>query len=98
MDAEFEKMKSDCDLRVYAASRGYQLDFKESWMGSRVMRHPNNDKIIVKRDADGHYVYFSVRDDADNGTILDFVKNRRRMNLGEARKVLRRWTGHAVDT
>jgi hypothetical protein len=33
------------------------------------MRHPaTHDKIIIKRDTDGHYVYFSVRDDRDNGS------------------------------
>ena len=97
-DPELESFKTSIDLRAYAASEGYALDRNESWRGSAVMRHANGDKVIVKRDADGHYVYFSVRDDSDNGTIIDLVKNRRRMNLGEARKVLRRWTGHAVDT
>lgn len=94
MDAEFERMKSECDLRVYAASKGYQLDLKESWTASSVMRHPNNDKIIIKRDADGHYVYFSVRDDTDNGTILDFIQKRRpALSLGHVRQEVREFMG-----
>ena len=40
------------------------------------MRHGNGDKIIISREDDGHYVYWSVRDDSDNGTIIDFVKYR----------------------
>jgi hypothetical protein len=28
---------------------------------ARLRVHANNDKIVIKRDADGHWVYFSVR-------------------------------------
>jgi hypothetical protein len=49
---------------------------------------------LPKRDAaDGHYTYFSVRDDRDNGTIIDFVQNRQRLTLGTVRKELRPWIG-----
>ena len=44
---------------------------------------------------DGHYVYFSVRDERDNGSIIDFLQNRRRMSLGAVRKELRHWVGRA---
>jgi len=88
------------DLRAYAASLGYQLDRKESWRGAAVMRDPKGDKIVIKRDAgSGHYVYFSVRDDKDNGTIIDFVERRAGLNLrkrGDWAKVgneLRPWIG-----
>jgi hypothetical protein len=62
-DPELESFKTAIDLRAYAASQGYVLDRKESWRGSAVMRHAGGDKVIIKRDADGHYVYFSVRDE-----------------------------------
>ena len=71
-DSELEKFKTAIDLRAYAAKQGYVLDRKDSWRGSAVMRHANNDKIVIKRDADGHWVYFSVRDDQDSGTVIDF--------------------------
>jgi hypothetical protein len=93
MDLELEKFKTDIDFRAYAAGQDYQLDRKESWAGSAVMRHPNNDKIIIKRDADGHYVYFSVRDDSDNGTIIDFAKRRLGLSMGGVRKELRSFMG-----
>jgi hypothetical protein len=94
MDLELEKFKTEIDLRLYATGQGYLLDRKESWAGSAVMRNPNtNDKIIIKRDADGHHVYFSVRDDSDNGTILDFAKRRLGVSLGAARKELRAFMG-----
>jgi len=93
MDSELEAFKSNIDLRQYAAAQGYQLDREESWHGSAVMRSPAGDKIIIKRGTDGHYVYFSVRDDRDNGSIVDFVQNRLRLSLGAVRKELRPWIG-----
>lgn len=91
MDQELEKFKTDIDLRSYAASQGFQLSTKESWRGSSVMRHPSSEKIIIKRGADGHYIYFSVHRSDDNGTIIDFVQNRTRMSIGAVRKELRPW-------
>jgi hypothetical protein len=56
------------------------------------MRHPiSDDKVVIKRGLDGHYVYFSVRDDRDNGSIIDFVQNRQKLSLGAVRKELRPW-------
>jgi hypothetical protein len=57
------------------------------------MRHASGDKIIIKRDVDGHYVYFSVRDDGDHGSIIDFAKRRLGLSLGAVRKELRQWGG-----
>lgn len=91
-DDEMESFKR-IDMRAYAASQGYQLDKRDSWRGSAVMRHPNSDKIVIKRAADGHYVYFSVRDDRDNGSIIDFVQHRERVSIGVVRKILRPWIG-----
>lgn len=60
------------------------------------MRHPvNHDKVIIKRGMDGHYVYFSVRDDRDNGSIIDFTQKRKNLSLGAVRKELRPWIGQA---
>jgi hypothetical protein len=96
-DPELESFKRQIDMRAYAAEHGYQLDRKESWRGSSVLRNPaTDDKIIVKRSADGHYIYFSVRDETDNGSIIDFVKNRQNKSLGEVRKELRPWIGRAA--
>ena len=68
-DRELEAFKTEIDLRAFAADDGYALDRKESWCGSSVMRHANGDKVVVKRDHDGHYVYFSIRDERDNGSM-----------------------------
>jgi hypothetical protein len=93
-DAELESFKTGIDLRAYAAGQGYLLNGKESWHGSAVMRHPvSNDKVIIKRGMDSHYIYFSVRDDRDNGSIIDFVQFRQGLSLGAVRKELRPWIG-----
>jgi hypothetical protein len=91
-DTELESFKNGIDLRAYAAEQGYQLDRKESWRGSSVMRHPNGDKIVIKRDSDNHYVFFSVHREA-SGSIIDFVQTLQNLSLGAVRKELRPWIG-----
>jgi hypothetical protein len=94
MDDELENFKRNIDLRSYAAGQGYQVDAKQSLRGTAVMRNSlSNDKVVIKRSSDGHYVYFSVRDDRDNGTIIDFVQFRQGLSIGAVRKELRPWIG-----
>jgi Toprim-like/Protein of unknown function (DUF3991) len=95
-DQELEYFKSGIDLRTYAAGLGYVWDRKESCRGSTVMRHPAGDKIIIKRDDDGHYVFFSVHSDA-SGSIIDLVQSRQRLSLGQVRKELRGWSGKVIS-
>lgn len=92
---ELERFKSQINLTEYAAARGYQLDRRESSRNSVVMRHPaSNDKVIIARaERDHHWIYFSVRDDADHGTILDFVCRRDRSSFPEACRTLATWLG-----
>jgi hypothetical protein len=92
-DQELDEFKSRIDLREYAAKMGYELDRHESSRCSSIMRDGKGDKLVIKRNPNGHFVYFSVRDDHDNGTIIDFLANRRRLTLGQIRKELRPWTG-----
>jgi len=94
-DAELIAFKTDIDLRQYAAAQGYEVDKSDSWSGSTVMRN-GADKIVIKRNGNSHYVYFSVRDDADHGTIVDFIQNRQQCTLGQVRLILRQWTGTAA--
>jgi hypothetical protein len=97
-DDELHRFKSDIHFLHYAAERyGYQRDRRESSVSSHVLRHAaTNDKIVVRRDQDGHWTYFSVRDDRDHGTIVDFVQHRGRYtSLGSVRGELRQWLGTA---
>jgi hypothetical protein len=60
------------------------------------MEH-GGDKVVIKRNSNGHYVYFSVRDDDDNGTLIDFAQRRKGLNLGQVRKELRPWIGRPTS-
>jgi hypothetical protein len=95
-DDELHRFKSDIHFLHYAADRyGYRRDRRESSIASHVLRHPaSDDKIVVRKDRDGHWTYFSVRDDRDHGTIVDFVQRRgRHLSLGSVREELRSWLG-----
>jgi len=88
--SELEDFKTQINLVAYMQQHGYQLDKRESSRSSAVLRNAKTgDKLIVARGTDGHWQYFSVRDDRDSGSIVDFVQNRRRLNLGEVRRELR---------
>jgi Protein of unknown function (DUF3991)/Toprim-like len=91
-DTELDLFKREIDLRQFALSLGYAMDRRESWRGSTVLRR-GGDKIVVKRKGNGHYVFFSVRDDSDHGTIIDFLQRRENRSLGAVRQILRPWIG-----
>ncbi len=91
---ELADFKQQISLPEYAASLGYQVIRNESSRNSVVMqRESDNDKVIIATASDGHGIYFSVRDDQDNGSIIDFAQKRQGLNLGEVRKELRPWQG-----
>lgn len=93
---ELERFKNSINLTEFAASRSYTLDRRESSRASAVMRHPNGDKIIIAQSEGGDWIYFSVRDDRDNGTIIDFLQHRGGGSLGDVRKILRNWLGTSL--
>lgn len=95
MDHELERFKTGINLSEFTAARGYALDRRESSRNSAVMRHPDGDKIVIARHEGGAWVYFSVRDGSDNGTVIDFLQHRDGGSLGEVRKILRAWSGSA---
>jgi hypothetical protein len=94
-DSELDAFKREIDMRQFAVSLGYEMDRRESWRGSTVLRS-GGDKIVVKRNTNGHYVFFSVRDDRDNGTVIDFLQRRQNLSLGAVRQILRPWIGRSA--
>lgn len=69
------------DLRCYAASQGYVEDYRRRYKTSFCMRNPaTGDKIYIKLDIDGHYLYSSMKNN-DSGSIIDFVAHHKRLNL-----------------
>ena len=93
---ELERFKTAINLTEFAASEGYLLDHRASSRNSAVMRHPGGDKIVITRGEDRHWVYFSVRDEADNGSIVDFIQYRRRCSIVAVRWALRPWIGGSI--
>lgn len=94
MDEELERFKTSINLTEFAASLGYALDKRESSRNSAVMRHPDGDKIIIaKNEATGAWMFFSIRDERDNGTVIDFLQKRGGGSLGRIRQKLRAWLG-----
>src|SRR5512138_1873983 len=93
MDDELDYFKRAANLTEVAASLGYELAPGQRPAAATVaMRHPaTNDKIIIRRDRDDHWTYFSVRDDGDNGSVIDFLQRRGSAGLGAVRKELRAW-------
>ena len=89
---ELARFKSEINLVEYAQSVGYEIDRNKSSQNCVVLKDSAGDKILVGVDqADSHYFYYSVRDERDSGSVIDFIQNRKRLNLGEVRKELRPW-------
>src|SRR5215475_3303304 len=81
-DRELDAFKREIDLCQFAVSLGYEIDRRESWSGSTVLRR-DADKIVVKRNGNGHFVFFSLREDGDHGTVIDFLQRRQKnLSLG----------------
>lgn len=92
---ELEKWKREVNLAEFAVQDcGYELDRKRSTQHCLVLRG-STDKIVVGESADGHGIYYTIGDDGDSGSILDFVMHRFSVTLGGARKVLRAKLGAA---
>lgn len=90
MDDELSRFKSEISLVDLAqAEYGYELVKRESSVSSKVLKC-GGDKVIVTRQQ-GHDVYFSTGDSADNGSVIDFMQKRSGLNLGQIRKALRAW-------
>lgn len=94
---EFERFKTVINLSEFAASMGYELDRKASSRNSAVMRQGGDKVIIARNGASGHWIYFSVRDERDSGTVIDFLQRRSgRATLGHVRQALRNWIGETA--
>src|SRR5450755_1225422 len=89
--AELERFKTEISLAEVAYAYGYELDRKESSRASLVMRRPvDNDKIVIGNEG-GHDVFFSIRNEQQNGSVIDFVMQQEGISLGRSRPILRKW-------
>jgi hypothetical protein len=89
---ELERFKTEINLVEYAFNSGYEIDKNKSSQNCIVLKDNAGDKILVGVDqADRHYFYYSVKDERDCGSIIDFIQKRKNLNLGEVRLELRPW-------
>lgn len=95
--AELERFKREISIVDYSLANGYELVREKSSAKSKMLKSADGDKIVVSLK-DGHDVYFSVHDSLDKGTIIDFVKKRKQLNLGQARQELRAWIGSPAQS
>jgi len=92
---DYSRFKTDINLTQYAAHLGYEIDRKKTTRSSIAMRKDADKIIISKRGS--LWVYFSVVDDSDNGTIINFLENRTRKTIAEIGKELQGWMGESVS-
>lgn len=88
---EFSTFKREINLPAFAATWGYAVDRKKTTKTSIAMKS-GGDKVIISKKG-GLWVYFSVFDDQDSGTIVDFVANRSSKSIAEIGKLLAQWSG-----
>ncbi|NQZ75043.1 MAG: toprim domain-containing protein [Ekhidna sp.] len=87
---DFRDFKRHIDLTHYATSLGYKVDSRKSTTHAIVMSLDKADKIIISKK-DGIWVYFSVYEDGDHGTIIDFIKNRTDKSVYTIGQELQSW-------
>ena len=93
---ELDQFKTKINLVDYVQNNGYQLDKKKSSNNCIVLKDNQGDKILVGLDkTDNHYFYYSLTNETDKGSIIDFVQKRKNLNLGEVRKELRLWINNS---
>lgn len=88
---DLSTFKRQINLAEFSTTYGFQLDRKKSTRASIAMKS-SNDKIIVSKKG-GVWVYFSVTNDLDSGTIVDFIANRTQQSIPEIGKQLADWSG-----
>ncbi len=93
---EFSRFKHEINFIQYAQSLGYEIDQKKTTRRSVAMYQGHSDKIIVSKK-NGTWIYFSVYDQCDNGTIIDFIQNRSQKSLLETGKELQLWMDGFVE-
>ncbi len=69
---DFDALKRQ-PFETIAAAWGYTRDTKASTPANPVLSAPGKPKLVTRRFANGHWVYFNTLDADDNGTIIDFM-------------------------
>jgi hypothetical protein len=88
---QLERFKTAIERRVFSGNCGYEpraarsRQIRPASFGSVVLKNSaTGDKIVVRSDTDGHWIYFTVRDDSENRTVIAFCLRRGRLDNREA--------------
>ena len=74
---DLNQFKKKIDLRAFAASYGFAIDRRRTCANSCKMRDASGYQIVIARDENSKdYIYFSINNAVDSGTIIDFLQNR----------------------
>lgn len=84
-DKQLYDFKTKINLADYLESEGYTLDKKQSSSSYKVLRY-GSEKVIVHKASNGHYIYSD--NNGSGGTIIDFVKSRKGLDLQGVRSEL----------
>lgn len=104
LKAETDRLKSETNLIDFAGHYDqFVIDPKKNsnsqieHMNCVLLRNDVDDKIVVTRNDNGHYIYFNPENDRDKGTIFDFIQNRRSgqaFSMSYAKKVIYDFDGN----
>ena len=104
LKAETDRLKSETNLVDFARHYDqFAIDPKKNsnnqieHMNCVFLRNDVDDKIVVTRNDNGHYIYFNPENDRDKGTIFDFIENRRSgkdFSMSYAKKVIYDFDGN----
>lgn len=104
LKAETDRLKSEVNLIDFASHFDkFFIDKKKNSniqienMNCVFMRNDVDDKIVISRNTNGHYIYFNPENDRDKGSVFDFIENRRanqNFSMSYAKKIINDFTGN----
>ena len=81
--------KENVNLASLAQDMGYAVNKEKTSPKWICLDKPDSgDRILIFKTDNGQYRFKSVYSDSDKGSVIDFIQNRTKANLGEVRKIL----------
>lgn len=74
MKNEIDKFKEDISLIDFIESYGGVINWDKSKKNSYCLMDFHDTKLVVKKNTNGHYIYFDLFNQENNGTIIDFYQ------------------------
>jgi hypothetical protein len=96
---DYEEIKQQVNLTELAAHFDYEIVRKESSRNCIMMKYGSH-KIVITRDSDGHYIYYTIGDSlkTDCGSVIDYVMNRNHCDFQGAVTWFKEKWQHIPDT